>query len=148
MTIHRQRVLSNSSMMCVPPCEYMAPPYECVESSSDTSDTEVEENHNTWNALLEVLTLPASSPATQQGLHDWEVIQGGIVVPLRAGHCLHVHGVVSSRATARRRNTACELLVTKRETGREAAGTWALSGGWTRTAWVHEICTVRQCCLQ
>ena len=29
--IHQQRVLSHSSMMCVLPCEYMAPPYEYVE---------------------------------------------------------------------------------------------------------------------
>ena len=80
------------------------------------------------------------------------VMQGGIVVPLRAGHYVHVHGVVSggsdcdtpkhsmraggymrfgetSRgATATPPNAVCELLVTKRETGREAAGTWALSG--------------------
>ena len=53
--------MSGSGMMCVPPYEYMGPPCEYVQSSSDTSDTEVEENHNTWNALLEVLTMPGSS---------------------------------------------------------------------------------------
>ena len=73
MTVHGQRLLSNSSMMCVPPSEYMAPPYEYVESSSDTNDTEEEENHNTWNTLLEILTMPGSSPAIQQGLFDWEL---------------------------------------------------------------------------
>ena len=45
MTVHGQRLLSNSSFVCVPPYEYVAPPYEYVESSSDTSDTEEEENH-------------------------------------------------------------------------------------------------------
>ena len=46
---------------------------EYVESSSDTGTMEVEENHNTWNALLEVLTVPGSSPALHQTLHDWEI---------------------------------------------------------------------------
>ena len=92
-----------------------------VESSIDTSDTEVEENHNLWNALL------AAGPVR---LGD---MQSGIVVPLLAGHYLQVHGVVSKGATAIRLSTVCELLDTKRETGREAAGMWALS----RTAWVR-----------
>ena len=42
-------------------------------NSSETSDTDEDENHSTWNALLEVLTMPGSSPATQQSLQDWEV---------------------------------------------------------------------------
>ena len=37
------------------------------------------------------------------------------------------YGDESRRATAIRLNTACELLVTIRENGREAGGTWALS---------------------
>ena len=39
-------------------------------------------------------------------------MQVGIVVPLRAGHYLHVHGVVSRRATATRPRTICELVAT------------------------------------
>ena len=46
---------------------------EYAENSSHTSDTDEEENHNTWNALLEALTMPGSSPAIQQSLQDWEV---------------------------------------------------------------------------
>ena len=53
-------------MMCLPPYEYMA-------SSSGTSDSEEEENHNTWNMLLELLTLPGSSPAMQRGVRDLEL---------------------------------------------------------------------------
>ena len=52
--------------MCLLPCEYMA-------SSSDTCDSEEEENHNTWNMLLELLTLPGSSPSIKQGLFDCEL---------------------------------------------------------------------------
>ena len=73
--------------MCVPPHKYMAPPNEYVESSSDTSDSEEEEvNHNTWNMLLEILMMSGSSPAIQQGLLRLGIMQGGIVMPLRAGH--------------------------------------------------------------
>ena len=39
-----------------------------AENSSDTGDMEEEENHNAWNALLEALTMPGSSPAIQQSL--------------------------------------------------------------------------------
>ena len=58
--------------MCGPPCVYVAPAYayvenaEYAENSSETSDTDEDEHHNTWNALLEVLTMPGSSPAIQQ----------------------------------------------------------------------------------
>ena len=31
------------------------------------------ENLYTWSALMEVLTMPGSSPAIQQSLQDWEV---------------------------------------------------------------------------
>ena len=46
---------------------------------------------------------------------------------MRAGGYIR-HGEASRRATATRPNTVCELLVTKRETGREAAGMCGLSG--------------------
>ena len=56
-----------------------------------------------------------SKPAAQQSLQDWEGVQGGIVVPLRVGHPVHVHGVVSRGATAETpKNTLCELVVTSR----------------------------------
>ena len=38
MTIHQQRVLSNSSMMCGPPREYMVPPYEYEENRAAEND--------------------------------------------------------------------------------------------------------------
>ena len=63
-------------MMCGIPDVYVAPAYEYVEyaeNSSETSDTDEEENLDTWSALLEVLTMPGCSPAIQQGLQDWEV---------------------------------------------------------------------------
>ena len=46
---------------------------EYAENSSDAGDTDEDENHNRWNALLEALTIPGSSPAIQQSLQDWEV---------------------------------------------------------------------------
>ena len=46
---------------------------EYVECSSDTGTTEVEEYHNTWNALLEVLTMLGSISAIHQTMHDWEL---------------------------------------------------------------------------
>ena len=94
--------------MCGPPKKYMLPPYEYVEyveSSSDTGTAEAEENHNTWNALLEVLTLPGSSPAIQQSLQDWGGMQIGIDVPLRAGRCPRAHGVVSRGAVETPKDT-------------------------------------------
>ena len=39
-------------------------------------------------------------------------MQGGIVMPLRAGRSSTVHGVVSRRATAIRPNTVYEFLAT------------------------------------
>ena len=49
-----------------------------------------------------------SSPAIQKSLH----MQGGFVVPLRVGHPVYVHGVVSMGATAETpKNTSCELVV-------------------------------------
>ena len=62
-----------------PPYVHTAPAYAHVEyaeygeNSSETSDTDEDENHNTWNSLLEVLTIPGSSQAIQQSLQDWEV---------------------------------------------------------------------------
>ena len=49
------------------------PLQEYMASSSGTSDSEEEEQHNTWNKLLELLTLPGSSPAIQRGVYDWEL---------------------------------------------------------------------------
>ena len=72
-------------MMCFPAHQCMAPPHEYMASSSDTRDSEEEENHNTWNMLLDLLTLPGSSPEIQQGLTRLGVMQGGIVMPLRVG---------------------------------------------------------------
>ena len=55
----------------------MAPafePEEYVENGNNTDHAEErEENHNTWNAPLEALTMPGSSPVIQQSLQDWEV---------------------------------------------------------------------------
>ena len=53
-------------MMWLLPCEYKG-------SGSGTSDSEEEEHHNTWNMLLELLTLPGSIPAMQRGTYDWEL---------------------------------------------------------------------------
>ena len=66
-------------MMCGIPHVYTAPVYEYeayaayAENSSETSDTDEDENLSTWNALLELLTMPGSSPEIQQSLQDWEV---------------------------------------------------------------------------
>ena len=46
-----------------------------------TSDTDEDENHNTWNALVEALTMPGSSPALQQSLQDWEVCRVALSCP-------------------------------------------------------------------
>ena len=51
-------------------------------------------------------------PSDTAGTSRLGVMQGGIVLPLRVGHYLYVHGVVSSRATAIRPNTVCDLLAT------------------------------------
>ena len=80
------------AVMCGPPYVYMVPAYEYVEyaefaeNSSDTSDTDEDENHNTWNALLEVLTMPGSSSAIQQSLQDWGVCR----VALSCHFALHI----------------------------------------------------------
>ena len=80
----------------------MVPPYaygEYVESSS------VEENHNTWNALLEAPTIPGSSPAMQQSLQDWEVCRVALSCHF-ALDILHMSiGVVSRGAIATRPDT-------------------------------------------
>ena len=97
MTIHQQRFSSNSSTMCGLPHEYMVPPYEYgdhVENSIETSDTNEDENHKTWNALLEVLTMPGCSPAIQQSLQDWEVRRVALSC-LFALDILYMHGMVS-----------------------------------------------------
>ena len=71
--------ISKRSMMCGIPYDYTAPVHEYVayaayaDNSSETSGTYEEENLNTWNALLELLTMPGSSPAIQQCFQDWEV---------------------------------------------------------------------------
>ena len=44
-----------------------------ADNSSETSGTDEDENLNTWNALLELLTMQGSSPAIQQSLQDREV---------------------------------------------------------------------------
>ena len=44
--------------------------YEYMASMSGTSDSEEEESHNTWNALLELLTMPGS---IQRSIFDWEL---------------------------------------------------------------------------
>ena len=81
--------------MCVPPYEYMAPPHEYVESSSDTRDTEVEESHNSWK----VLTMP--DPAQ---LHSRAYVIGSCAGwHCRATSrwtCFLVRGVVSRGAIA------------------------------------------------
>ena len=61
------------------------------QDSSDTGDTEVEENHNTWKALLEVLTMLGSSPPRHQGLQELGGLLGGFVVPRRVRHPVYVH---------------------------------------------------------
>ena len=67
------------SMMCGISYACTAPEYEyeayaaSADNSSETSDTDEDEHLNTWNALLELFTMPGSSPAIQQSLQDWEV---------------------------------------------------------------------------
>ena len=58
-----------------PSYAYMSPAYatrmNTWEDGNNTDHAEkVEENHNTWNALLEALTMPGSSPVIQQSLKD------------------------------------------------------------------------------
>ena len=68
--------------MCGPRYAYMAPAYhpeEYVENGNNTDHAEeVEENHNTWNALLEARTMPGSSLVIQQSLQDWEVCRAAL----------------------------------------------------------------------
>ena len=59
-----------------------------------------EESHNTWNALLEALTMPGTSPPIQQSLQDLGRMQDGSAVPLRFEQLVFVHGMVSRGATA------------------------------------------------
>ena len=72
-------LVSKRGMMCGIPYDYTAPAHEYVanaayaENNSETSGTDEGENLNTWNELLELSTMPGSSPAIQQCLHDWEV---------------------------------------------------------------------------
>ena len=66
--------ISKRSMMCGISYACTAPEYEyeayaaSTDNSSETTDTDEDENLNTWNALLELLTMPGSSPAIQQSL--------------------------------------------------------------------------------
>ena len=72
------------------PCEY-------EEYGVDTGDTEEEEeSHNTWNALLEALTMPGSRPPIQQSLQDWEVCRMALSCHF-ALDILYIHGVASGR---------------------------------------------------
>ena len=41
---------------------------ECADANNDTSDAVEDINYKTGNALLEVLTMPGSSPAIQRSL--------------------------------------------------------------------------------
>ena len=100
-------------MMCVPPYEYMAPPYEYVENSRDTSDSQEEENHNTWNMLLKI----------QQGRHDWELCRVALSFHFALDtNCKSMERQAGERL--RHAQTQCELPATKRETDGEAAVTW------------------------
>ena len=65
-----------------------------MENRIATCDTNEDENQNTWNALLEVLTMPGSSPAIQHSLQDWEVRRVALSC-LFALDILYMHGVVS-----------------------------------------------------
>ena len=49
--------------------------FEVLASShkKKTGDADEDENLNTWNVVLELLTMPGSSPALQQSLQDGEV---------------------------------------------------------------------------
>ena len=88
-----------------------------------------EENHNTWNALLEALTMPGSSQAIQKSLRDWEVCRVDILyvstgVRKQESDCRdsqkHVmracanlyQGVVSRRASATRPASLREMCDT------------------------------------
>ena len=91
---HGGRVLKNASAMTVLfPTEVSSFDFQVENSgrtvqykldaqsnrlqNNKTDDAEEEEdeeeNLNTWNALLELLTMPGSSPAIQQNLQGWEV---------------------------------------------------------------------------
>ena len=65
-------LISKRSMMCGIPHGYTTPA-AYAENSSETRDTDEDENLNTWNALLKLLTMPGSSPVIQRSLQDWEV---------------------------------------------------------------------------
>ena len=79
MTIDQQRVLSNRSMMCVPPYEYMVPAYEyeeCAENSSDTGDTEEENPQNMERAAggthdAGIQPSDTTEPAGLGGMQGW-----------------------------------------------------------------------------
>ena len=81
MTIGSSTAFSSQkrSMMCGIAYAYTAHVHEyvayaaCAENSSETSDTAEDGNLNTWNAKLELLTMPRSSPAVQHSLQDGEV---------------------------------------------------------------------------
>ena len=85
--------LQQRSMMCGIPYVYMATAYENVEyteyaeNSSETSDTDEVEDLNSWNALLEALSMPCSSPAIQQSLQDLEVCRWHCRAPSRWASC-------------------------------------------------------------
>ena len=97
--------ISTRSMMSGTPSVYTALVYEYVahaaypENSSETSDTDEDEDLNTWNALLELLTMPGSSPALQQSMQDGEVCRVACRATL-AGQLVFFHGMVSRGAIA------------------------------------------------
>ena len=73
---------------------------KCLPPYDGTSDSEEEQHHNTWNMLLELLTLPGSSPATQRCIHDWELCRVALSCHFALGRYSNCHGVRSRRATA------------------------------------------------
>ena len=144
MTIHQQRFSSNSSTLCGLQHEYMVPPYEYgdhADNSIETSDTNEDENHNTWNALLaHDARLQPSDTTEPAGLGG---TQGGIVVPLRVGHCVHAwSGKQVSDCRDAQIEWACVCMSGENRVLRnvkltERQRVRGLCLGWTRPAWVQ-----------
>ena len=138
MTIHQQHVPSNCSKIRGPSYAYMVRSYEHEEygvGSSDTGDTE-EEHHNTWNALLEALTMPGSSPAIQQSLQDWEVCRVALSCHFELD-ILYMSMEWQAGERLLHAQTHCENCVLrygKLTVRQKVRGT---RQGWTRSDWVQ-----------